>query len=427
MGNKKDDSNLKKCIQFVWKATVSLTVGITLLKDVNCSSYIASLFTYVDKFEAVSEDVTEQSEPESVSDDTKTSTCVRDNTTAGQTTQSGQDSSQQLPEINVSKKPIGDFDVDNKTDIPAGTVSAVTNDEVRQEPQTKDETINDIAKADRVTEGSGSDDCVENINYLEGNETAGNNGESNDNKSADENGENMPSKKSSCKVNIESLSQLALFSDKEINKDSTIDILYVDPETDEETDIGSYELSEIVNGENISSEAAYINYINITPGTFIFVFEDCNFEDIDFYVLDDEESSSDDLENDDSDARDIVIPSSEEYQIKMDSENSFCRISMMPSFTFMPLFEFRSEKEADYAVRVVDDDGNELFSKKLDHMRNDSSQILSASCQLEAEEQYYLEIENVSVDGLMENMCCFKIYKNDMEACVTNPGPLEEQ
>lgn len=328
-----------------------------------------------------------------------------------------------LPEDTESEQ------VDKTEDSPMNPIVIVLNDSEKKTDDIKENykpitpvpntnNNNDNQKSIQLTD-EGTETFKTTINDINGNEVVDEKTEQNENSTSkgvnfeDEN-ETLQTK-SSCQLNIDTPSQLVLVTDSEIDQNGTVNISYVNSETEEITYVASYGLCQIVNADEDSSGSEKINYMDMPSGEFIFKFENCSFEDIDFYLVDFEESLLDnDPNNNEDEIQNITIPSQSEFEVKIDQDNSLCRIGLMPSCTFQPLITFWSEEYIGVIIRIIDDSENELFNIDIEQIDNNTkSSILPFK--LEEGKQYYLEINSSSIEELLEYTYYFKISSVDSE------------
>lgn len=220
--------------------------------------------------------------------------------------------------------------------------------------------------------------------------------------------------KTSCQIDVTSPSQLVFISENEIDQNGIVNISYENDSDaiDDAPPAASFDLNNIVNMQDNMSESQQLSYIDIPLGNIIITFENCCFENIDIYLLDSDElsPSNDEIEN-------IVVPSSEEQSISLDTHNSVCRIGIIPEYSFQPYMIFHSECNIDGNIKVVDDDNNELLNVELEQTETEENfQYITPAFELEEGRQYYLDISSSSsIENLSEYTYYFQILTIDSE------------
>lgn len=203
-----------------------------------------------------------------------------------------------------------------------------------------------------------------------------------------ENNDTSQMRKMSYDVKVDTHGQLVMLSDDEDEQNGNVYISYSpDASGDALTDSNTVECSmnDLVNQSGLMNNQE-IKYINVIPGVYTFNFENCQFENVDVYVLDDINmlfnDEPQDENNDEAEVYNIDVPSQDDItMVTIQEQASICRISVCPEFDFVPNFIFYSDDNVD---------GNFVF---------------------ETGKQYYIEITSSSNVTLPEYIYYFQVME----------------
>ena len=229
---------------------------------------------------------------------------------------------------------------------------------------------------------------------------------------------------SSTQVNIDSPGNLILTSNNK-KKNSQVDISRVseDDNSDEsQDDAASFDYSEIVNDEGIEN-ADEVVYLPVLPGTYIFVFHNCDFEDIDFYLVDDvndsiEGESSEGTDPDDTKTEeDNVIPSSDIFQIDITGQNPSTDFTVKADQDFTPSIKFYSEENVENAgnisLVISDSEGNVLQAVQLNQQNENGTNDIVGDYKFVEGQEYSLKIQAELDQEVPDIICCLEIGVKD--------------
>lgn len=219
------------------------------------------------------------------------------------------------------------------------------------------------------------------------------------------------------KLNIKTSGQLLLISDENDKNEGNIDISYQEDEFETtEQQPETFNLVDIVN-ECDSTNPNKLNYINVIPGVYIFEFFDCDFNNFNFYIINDIENYAKVCDENESQINNLVdaeiaVPTEEDVKIEMQQEESTSLIKIFSENEINPLIKFSSEENINGTLKILDNSKKELFTCELEQLQ-DNIVPIDDSFTLYPEDVYYIQIIISPTDDLSERVYYLNISSKE--------------
>ena len=241
-------------------------------------------------------------------------------------------------------------------------------------------------------------------------------------------------------LQINSPGQLVLMSADQINQMGAVNISYESNETESEPDESRLDcdFAELVNSVD-SLEQDSTKYINVLPGVYCFECFDCDLDDVVFelFQMDDYTESEDESVDGSDDYEEECANGSDDYEEYVDSEmdeSGFDEGSMLipteqvdvslsqdelwfkqkltAKYDFTPEISFYSEADVGGVLRILDEEGYEIYMVELNSVNTYDADLEDSDFQFEAGKVYYLEIVADYQEDILEYTYYYEIAES---------------